>query len=373
MTFVNSGIGGQLVYTPEATWGVAPSLSSAQPLEFNTETLALTKNTVQGQGIHAGGMYGRSARRVITYYAAAGEVNMDLPTRYLNNLLKVMFGSTGSTQATLQSTSAVAGVASAAGMYLAAHSPIATNATTRGTGTSLTLQKGVPAVDGTAPRAFTYTGMKPTTWTLAVATGAIATLAVTFDGYNELNPYVTPSAQGDTLNASAPALATYTEAATNSIFHFREANLIQVTSTTTTAGITTPTLGATLGMVRSVQLQHQLNYDTSRYFLGGNGFKSEQIENNWRAISGQFVVDFTDAGTMYAAFNQDTNVALQLSFAGPSGSGSLLNILVPSIRLNGESPKIGGPGIIQATSTFVGLDNGVDAPIQAVYGTPDSA
>lgn len=373
MAFVNSGIGSQLVYAPEATWGVAPSLASAQPLEFTSETLALTKNTVQGQGIHAGGMYNRAARRVITYYSAAGGVTMDLPTQYLNELLKVMFGSKGSTAAALQSSSAVAGVSSTSGYYLAAHSPVATGGT--GTkGASLTFQKGVAAVDGTAANPFTYTGCKVTDWTLNVATGAIATLQFNVDGYNELTTTAQAVAQGDPLNTTAPTLATYTEAATNNVFNFRNATLYQVTSTSTTGGIATPTLGAALGLVRSVEIKHQMNFDTARYFVGGNGFKSEQVENNWRSISGQFVVDFPTAQTMYNAFAVDTQLALQLNLAAPSGNG-LLQILIPAVYLDGESPKVSGPGVVQQNLAFTGLDISGSTPvpaIQAVYKTIDT-
>lgn len=377
MVFVNSGLGSQLLYAPETSWGTAAvfstsstSSSFARPLEFTSETLALVKNTVQGQGIHAGGLYNRAPRRVVTYYGANGGVTMDLPTQYMNELWKILIGSKGSSAATLQSTSAVAGVASSAGMYLAGHSPIATGAT--GTqGASLTLQKGVAAVDGTAANPFTYTGVKVTDWTLNVATGAIATLQFNIDGYNELAGTVgSAPANGDPKNATVPALATYSEAATNNIFHFREATLNQVNTKTTTGGLTTVTSSTALGMVRSAEVKQTFGFDTARYFLGGNGFKSEQVENTWRGISGQFVVDFSTAETMYAAFAADTQVSLQLTFA--ASSTSLLQILIPAIYLDGESPKVSGPGVVQQTLSFTGLDNGTDAPIQVVYGTIDS-
>ena len=44
---VGSGIASQLVYIPESTYGVAPTLTGAETLEFNSETLELKKTTIQ--------------------------------------------------------------------------------------------------------------------------------------------------------------------------------------------------------------------------------------------------------------------------------------------------------------------------------------
>ena len=63
--------------------------------------------------------------------------------------------------------------------------------------------------------------------------------------------------------------------------------------------------------------------------------------------------------------------------SGPSiGSGSdfsTLTILVPNIRLNGDSPKVGGLDVATQTVTFSGLDDGTNNVIQATYWTVDSA
>src|SRR5215469_12955971 len=162
---IGAGIASQLVYTDETTFGVAPSLASAVPLEFRSETVELKKTTVQGQGLHGGGLYDRAGRRVLTNYDVNGGISLDLQTRRLNKLLFAMFGSYGQANATLTQMGTT-------GVYKAIHYPGNTG------GHSLCFQKGVPAVDGTV-MPFTYVGCKITDWTVTVATGALATLDLT--------------------------------------------------------------------------------------------------------------------------------------------------------------------------------------------------
>lgn len=359
--YVNSGIGAQLLMVPETAYGVAPALTTAQPYEFNSETLELKKTVVQGKGIHGGGLHNRKARRKLTNYSVSGGINMDLPTQYMNQLLWLMFGSKGQAAATLTED----GVTAA---FSATHAPGSLK------GLSMCIQKGVPSVDGTAPKPFTYTGMKLTDWTISVATGALASLATTWDGRNEL---AGASTNGDALNPSVPTLGTYTEAATNNVFHFREATLYSGGTLTTTAGITSVSGNTPLGNVKSAQVKYGFHLDTGRYFLGSAGFKDEQIENEWRDISGQFVIEWLDSEAQYEAFATDTPLTLELDFLGDAiGTGSdhsQLTLLIPQVFLEGETPKVGGPGVITQTVPFTGLDDNVNNAIQATYWTLDQA
>jgi hypothetical protein len=380
--YVNSGIGSQLVMIPESTYGVAPALTgpALMPVEFESEGLELKKTTVQGAGLHAGGLHNRAPRRKLTNYEAAGPIALDLPTRYLNGLLKQMFGSAGQPLATLAQMSTT-------GVYSAVHGPGSLK------GVSMAIQKGVPSVDGAAPNPFTYVGMKLTDWEISVATGALAKLALSWTGRNELAgafPNGGTSVSGDPLNAATPALATFTEAANNDVFYFREATLFTGTPTSgvsgsalsappsvpaTTVAITSPypyltcvtiaagtltavvvngvTVGTTagtyavpangsisitytaaptwtwfagvtsltspvaLGNVKTASVKYAFHYDDARYFLGSAGFKAEPIENNWRDISGSIEIEWLNAETMYAAFAADTPLAIRLDFVGP--------------------------------------------------------
>lgn len=367
MVFVNSGLGGQIVAAPESTYGVAVSLASATPYEFNSETLELKKNVLQGKGIRASALHNRASRRVVTYYSGGGGINLDLPTRGLNPWLYQMFGSKGQTLAALTEISTD-------GAYKAVHAPGSL------LGSSLTIQKGVASVDGTAANPFTHTGVKFTDWTLSCAMGAIAELAVTIDSRNELAGSGTSGqgVNGDTLNVyPVPALATFTEPANSNIFHFREASLITGAAVTTTGGVSSITSPATLGNVKGAQVKYGFHMDTERYFLGSAGFKAEPIENDYRDISGQFEIEWLNAETQYLAFTADAPIALELSFVGnvigSAADHETLQILIPNVHLEGETPKVGGPAVITQTVPFTGLDDGTNNPIQATYITLDAS
>lgn len=360
--YVNSGIGAQLVMIPESVYGTAPTLSGANlmPYEFDSEGLELTKTIVQGTGLHAGGLYNRAARRKLTNYQAAGPIAMDLPTRYLNQLIMQMMGSKGQSAATLAQIST-------SGVYKATHAPGSL------TGVSMCIQKGVPSVDGGAPNPFTYVGMKLTDWEISVVTGAIAKFALNWTGRNELGG----PGNGDPLNASVPALATFAEAATNDVFHFREAQVITGGTPSTASGITTISGGTVAGNIKSASVKQAMKYNTARFFLGSNGFKGEPIENGYRDITGAFEIEWLNAETMYAAFATDTPTSLQLTFTGAiegtSGTNTqLLSILVPVIYIDTEAPKISGPDVVVQKCAWTGLDDGVNNTIQITYQTLDT-
>lgn len=360
---IGSGIASQLVYMDETTYGVAPSLAGAVPLEFRSETLALAKTTVQGQGLHGGGLYDRAGRRVLTNYDAGGGIVMDLQTRHLNKLLYAMMGSYGQTNAALTQI----GVTT---VYKAIHQPGNTS------GHSLVFQKGVPTTDGTV-MPFTYVGSKLSDWTITVATGALAELDFTVAARNELAGGTGGGAtNGDPLNATVPSLATFTATPGMDIFHFREANLLTGTPSLA-SGVVSLTGATTLANIKDASVKHAITLDETRYFLGGGGFKAEPIENGFRSITGTFTAEWLSAGTMYAAFSGDTSLALELKFTGPTvgtsgGAPELLDIVIPNIKLDGESPKVGGPTLVTQAVSFTGLDDETNPQIQITYQTLDT-
>lgn len=359
---VGSGIASQIVYKPEATYGVAPSLATlAESLEFKNETLALSKTTVQGQGLHAGGLYDRARRRVLTNYQAGGGITMDLQTRAIGTLIQHMVGSFGYTLATPVQIGTT-------GVYKSVHWPVAGGLL----GHSLCVQKGVPAIDGTV-EPFTYVGAKVADWEISVATGALAQLILNFDARNEL----AGAGNSDPLNGSVPGLATFgtpTGGLGTRIFHFRQATIFTGGVPTVASNVVSLVGAVAAGNIQSCNIKQAVSMDTSRYFLGTAGFKGEQIENGFRALSGQFVVEWLSSQAMYNAFAADTTTSLQLTFTGDivGASNYLLDIIVPNIKLDGEAPKVGGPSVVTQTIPFTGLDDESTTPIQIVLQNEDT-
>lgn len=360
---VGSGLATQVVAKDESTWGVAPTLTSGiDSFEIDSETLELKKTTVTGQGLSAGKVHLRTKRRVLTNYDVNGALNLDLPTRGMAFWLRHMVGSFG------QSNATPAQIATS-GMYKSIHQPGALG------GHSFCLQKGVPATDATV-LPFTYVGCKLSSWQVSVATGGLATLALNIDARNEL----AGAGNGDPLNGSVPALATFampTSGLGSSVFHFREAQLFSGGTPTLTSGVVSLSGETAVAQVKSCDMQYALAYDTNRVFLNGNGFKSEQIENAFRAITGSLAMEFISSEAMYNAYAADTTTSLQLTFTGPIGGTTgtnpyLFDIIIPNVKLEGESPKVSGPGVVAVTANFTGLDDETTVPIQLTYQSEDS-
>lgn len=361
---LRTGLASQLTSpVTESTFGVAPSLAAAKFLAFKSETLKLTKTQVQGIGMLAGKLHGQTTRRVVTNWSAGGQITMDLPVRGLQQWLVPMFGSYGQTPANLTQDAST-------GAYKAIHAPGVLE------GSSFTLQKGVPSADTGSVLPVTYVGCKVMDWEISVATGQIAQLLINVDARNEL----AGAGNSDPLNASVPSLQAYVAPAANTqpaVFHFRQGTLYLGGTPSTTSGVTTVAGATAAGNLLSAQVKYAIPLETTRYFVGGSGFKSEQLQNNLRAITGQFVIEWLNAEAQYNAYAADTATALQLTFLGPGiGSGSdfsTLSILIPDIYLDDAPTSVAGPGPVTQTIPFTGLDDNTNNPIQATYWTLDSA
>lgn len=371
---VGSGISTQVVATAEGTYGVAPSLASARSYEAKSETLELKKTTVQGEGLAAGRLYDRTKRRVLTNYMASGGLVLDCPTRQLAFWLQYMVGSFGQTLATPTQVGVT-------GIYKSVHQGIGGAQTVGGMlGHSFSIQKGVPTADGVV-EPFTYVGGKVSDWEIKCSTGTIAELSLTVDARNELAgpfPNGGASASNDPLNAATPALATFATPTTGmgeSLFHFRQMTLY--TGGTPTYGSNLVTLpGQTAAAnVKDIDLKHSVKYDSTRFFAGNQGFKAEQIENGFRAMTGSLTAEWLSSEAMYNAFAADTTTSLELTFTGSSVSTSnyLLDIIIPNIKLDGESPKVPGPAVVTQAVGFTGLDDETTCPIQVIYQSEDTA
>ena len=365
---VGSGLSTQIVATAESTYGVVPSLTAARCYEIKSETLELKKKTVQGQGLAAGHLYDRTKRRVLTNYDLGGAMVMDLPTRQLAFWIQFMVGSFGQTLATPTQIGST-------GVYQSYHQGVGGSQTVGGLlGHSLCIQKGVAENTGTVDP-FTYCGMKISDWEIKCSVGNIAEMTLTFDGRNEL----AGAGNSDPLNVTVPVLQSWAGPPTTGLgeglFHFREATVYTGGTPAYGTGVASLTGASVAGYVKDIDIKHSVKFDNSRFFFGSSGFKSEQIENGFRSITGSMTVEYTSPSAYYNVFAADTTTSLELKFVGPSVSSSnyLLDILIPNIKLDGESPKVPGPAVITEAATFTGLDDETTCPIQILYQSEDTA
>lgn len=337
---VGSGIGASLGFAREATPGTI--VSPSRWVEFNSETLGADKVTVQGQGLRSSGLYPRASRRVVVGRNAGGDVTLDLATTGMGLLLESMLGGT--------STSAVV----SGSAYQQVHQP--------GTALkSLTVQKLVPEMVTGVLKPFTYNGCKVTSWTINFTKDGIATLTLTLDAWDEVT----------TTAAGTPSYA-----ATSNVFHFGSAALLLGGTASTTSGLVSvsggnPVAGITGG---SITGSTGIRTGSDNRYLNG---KIEQGQDAWRGVSGSLNLDFISQADVVDLFEADTGATLRLTFtAAVAITGAVFpvfEVLIPRIFFDGESPKVGGPGVISLTAPFTGLDDGTNAALQIRYVTSDTS
>jgi hypothetical protein len=319
-----SGIGATLGVAAESSY--ATYAAPTRWLEFDSESLAAKKTAAISKALH-GDLYAQSSRRVVTSWTADGKIEMDLVDRQLGLLFEMMLGSTPTI--TEQGTS---------GAYLQVHTPGGLR------GKSLSIQKGVPTVEGTI-EAFTYLGAKVTEWEISAEVDQIAKFMLTFDAQQEVTTetYVAPS--------------------------------YVLPNPLTFAGGSLTLGGTTLATVRSVNVKSTNPMDEKRFYLGSL-YKAEPIDNNFREPGGEVELDFANMTDTYTAFAADSDLALTLTFTGPviaTGYNSYVEIQMPAVVVTESSPVVGGPEIVSVKAPFSAYDNGSAPVITLSYQSLDSA
>lgn len=339
MPSIRSGLGASLGIAAESTVGTIAT--PTRWLEFDSESLSLEKSIVQGYGLRGGGIYGRSSRRAYTGRNAGGDVTLEVATRGMGLLFKNMLGS---------STSAVV----TGSAYQQVHTPGLL------AGTSFTAQKLIPRTSDGTLVPYTYNGCKIVSWELSCEVGGILMLSITIDAWDEVT----------STGAGTPSYAA------TDIFHFRQGAVILGGTPSTTSGVVSVAGGTTSAVVRAASVRGENPMTTGSDNQRFGATKVEQVENDFRSVGGNLELDFLSAAAMYDTYAADTATALQLTFTGTTAiTGSTyptVEVIVPSIRFDGETPQVDGPDEITTSSDFTGLDNGADATVQIRYVTADT-
>jgi hypothetical protein len=218
------------------------------------------------------------------------------------------------------------------------------------------------ALGGTSTNTMVETGVNIQTHSLGSSLGKSLTIQKQLR--DESNAVVSPftfhgckfpSEDVDTTTAAATPVYTSTKT-----FHYRQGTL--------------KIDGAAFALVQSASVKFDRKLDTDRFHLGNAGVKAEPLVNDFPDVTGTLSAEFANT-TLYAKFTEDTAAALILEFVGGiigTVSQETFRITVPEIRLTGETPKVGGPGLVVLNHPFEGQYNGVDAGMKVEYITTDA-
>jgi hypothetical protein len=313
----------------EATFGTPPTMSRF--LEFNSETVQLTKERINSSGLRAGRKVLKTSQWVVGKSNVSGTVDMEFQQQGMGLWLKHMMGAIATTQPNVGSNPTVYEHKATVGQL---------------DGKSYAFQIGIAGADG-VQRARTYAGGKVAKWDLSVAVDGLLMLQITPDAISE---------------STAVALATASYA-TNSF------PLVWTGGT-----ITLP--GGAVGNISKFDLNGDNSQALARYFMGATpGTKKEQLEEGLRPYAGSVDIEFADLSA-YTLYTSGTVGALTAFFEGPVISGSYnyaLEITLPAVRFDGQTPNVPGPSLITSSMPFICLDDSSsDGPVVLKYRTVDA-
>lgn len=319
----------------EVTYGTAVTVSRF--VEFTEETFDYSKNVVQGQGLRVGARVARSGRRVVTTSEAGGDLNFECLSKGQGLLWEAMMGTGTSTMVSGSTYQQVF--------------------TLGDTPPSLTLQKGLPRVDGTVD-AYTFTGVHCDSFELSFGNAEIATVTSTWNAR-------------DVTTATAYATPSY--ATSPNLYHFANGSITTGTVTAPTATTLASSI-TNVANVRSGTISVNRNPANDRYNFGAGGKKAKPTVG-MPEITGTLEVEY-DSATFRDAVLAETPMSLVLTYTGGalSAGTETLQVVVSEMKLDGKLPTSNGGELITVGLEFTVLDNLTAAqPLWIVARTADAA
>src|ERR687888_957662 len=337
-----SGLDSQCGFVTESTRGTAATATKF--LEYDDEDFSLIPTWLENEGLAAGRVTKRGSRVGVSRYDVNGQLTFKHGTKGFGTLWKHCIGS---------SISPVQIGATTAYKQLHVYSARY--------GLGLTVQVGRPEPGTGTVVPYTFAGCKITSWEFSVSDGEPAKLVINFDGKSE---------------TTATALAAASYPAAQAIFTFKDAINFKLGGTASTASGETSISGgvAVATIVNNFTIRGEVPLAADRYGVGNQGFKAQQIENDYQTITGSLDAEFGKS-EFYDLFSGATSTALQLDLSkGDAGGGNpyLLSFIAPFILLKTAKPSVDGPGLVRMATEFEAYDDGTNPTLQVKLVSTDT-
>jgi hypothetical protein len=324
----------------ESTYATA--VTPTRWYEFTDEKFEFKPMRKQGKGLRVGGRLARSGRRVTTGLETSGELDLEAVSKGMGLLFKGALGTGVST--------------------LVSGTTYQQTFTLGDTLTSFTVQKGLVQEDGTVTP-YTFAGCVIDEWEIQSNTDDIVSCKFKFDGSGSVN---TATAYTSPSYATTPSLFTFTQGALTSGTFTAPTTTALASGATTIANVTE----------FSIKGENKLTGGMRTYGSAGKRGTSPRPGDRAEGLSGKVKVVYRDTTWRDAAFN-DTDLSLVLTFTSAealSTGFATLQIAIPVVRLEPETPQVNGGEVIETDYTFTVLD-GLSAaqPIWVILRTADTA
>lgn len=143
--------------------------------------------------------------------------------------------------------------------------------------------------------------------------------------------------------------------------------------------VSTLTLGGSaVAAVKKLTVKGENPIKDDRFYLGSAGIKAEQLTNGYRGVSGTLEAEFTSMSALYAAFARDASLAFVFKATSPTiiattSTPYSIQVDIPALFLDGETPVVAGPDILTVTVPFTGLYDGSNSAVKITQVTADTA
>lgn len=330
-------------FKEETTYGTAVTVDRF--LEFTSETLDYEREFYQGTGLRPGSRLARSGRRVLAKDGAAGDIELEVPTRGLGALLRLLTGT---------SSSSVVSGALYQQLFTLQKSDFLPSAT---------IQKGIPRLGADAVDAYTFKGAVNSSFELSMANAEVLKLKTSWHA-REVDTTV--------------VYATPSYPSSFELFSFVSASLVVGgTLTAPTATTLASSTGTPAANIRDFTISVDQGLDDNGWNLGGGGKRSRRGAVGVAGVTGNITAEY-DSTTLRDAVRDQTPLALIATFQGATditaGNKPTLQVVLPDIRFEGELPQSNGGDVVTQSLDFTAFDNLVAA--HALYiatRTADSA
>ncbi len=321
-----------IVVKEAVTWGTAVTpdrtfclLNSGESLDYQPEIITSAAHCWGARGPHASG-------EIVVRQAGGGAIPLEVSTVGFGFWWKMCMGSSVSTQV---------GVTD---VYQQVHK-LAASAMPFFTVQKL-VQSFNPTTGAYTTDPYTWGALAVSSWTLTIPESGVATLSVTTMGQGVVTTTaaVTPAARD----------------ADDHLLHSGGASLgtgVYVAPTATAlATAATPVAG-----VRSLTITVDNNLQTRPGWGSAVSRPSPGVEPS---VTGTLDVEYITSGPFVSAFLNRTDLTLLATLSATQNADELVQVCIPSLKVNGEVPKAGNPNELQRVSVpFVAMrtaDNPTD-------------
>lgn len=327
---IPGSFGSYLGIKKETTWGTAVAVDRFYLI--NSEAMKARFTANQRRSINS--IIQRSDERKNVMRGTEGPFEVVVSVKGMGVLLQQVFGSSVSAQV------------GATAEYTQTH---VLDEAAAGKGMHATIQVGRSDNTGTV-RPFTYDGSKIVQATLSCDEEGYLTLAVTTTGRKETH-----------TGSGAFALQSATYVTDNPAFSWDQATF---------------TLNSVARITKRWSLDMNKTTDANRGGIGSPLTREPLLSGEW-ALTGEIDCEFENI-TDYEAFANATDVPLNIEFdsgieIASTGNNYKFIVDIPAIQYTGDTPVMGGEGLIRQPLPYMVVDNATDVPITVVQHTSDTA